>query len=205
VGIPVACYLTLDPGGIAKGFAVVSGGVLDESMDLLRHMHFFLLEAGFLGFAILLIRRSGEVVLALIVLTLLPMAYFGPGNDLVMRASIPSLAVLAVGACLSLAHSGADPKLRQKKILLVCLLAIGAVTPVQEFARAAVLDSWPLNLQATLIAVNCNTYPPHYVAHLDSQAIRHLLRAPHRLAVGPVTRQTCQNPASELMWPRGRL
>jgi hypothetical protein len=205
VGMVVASYLTLDPGGIAKGVTVGRGGMADAGMDLLRQIQFFLLEAGFIGAAVLWIRRSGDVVLALIVLALLPLAYLGPGNDLVMRGSIPSLAVLAIGACLALAQGGADPQLPRKKAVLLCLLAVGAVTPVQEFARAVVLDAWPVNLQATLIGANCNTFPPHYVARMSGQAIGRLLRAPQRIAVAALRNHDCDNPAVELMWRHGLL
>jgi hypothetical protein len=205
VGAAVTSYLILDPGGIAKGFSVGKGGASDSVSDLLRQAQFFLLEAGFIGLAVLLIRRSSDVVVALVVLALLPLTYLGPANDLVMRGSIPSLAVLAIGACLSLSTEGTDPRLRRKKIVLLCLLAIGAVTPVQEFARAAVLDAWPINLQATLIGANCGSYPPHYVARLSGTVIRYFLRPPHRLAVGPLNVQSCDNPAIDLMWRRGLL
>lgn len=205
VGAVVCAYLVLDPGGIAKGIAVDRGGIDDGVMAMLRQAQFFLLEAGFIGFAVLAIRRSIEVVLALVILALLPLVYLGPGNDLVMRGSIPSLAVLAIGACLALSTHGAAPALRRKKILLLGLLAVGSVTAVQEFARAVVLNAWPINLQATLIGANCGSYPPHYVARLGSQAIRYLLRTPHRLALGPLTVHTCDNPAVDLMWKGGLL
>jgi hypothetical protein len=206
VGAVVCAYLILDPGGIPKGFAVSGSGVAASVMDLLRQAQFFLLEAGFIGFAVLLIRPSAEVVVALGVLALLPLAYLGPGNDLVMRGSIPSIAVLAVAACLALSTEGPDPRLGNKKVLLLCLLAIGAVTPVQEFARAVVLNAWPMNLQATMIDTNCGSYPPHYVARLSGQAIQYLLRAPHRLAAGPRNTHGCAiNPAMHLMLRRGLL
>jgi len=205
VGAVVSAYLMLDPGGIPKGLSVGSGDVSEAVMDLLGIAQFFLLEAGFIGFAVLLIRPSAEVVMALGVLALLPLVRLGPGNDLVMRGSIPSLAVLAVAACLALSSEGTDPRLKRRKLLLLCLLAIGAVTPIQEFARAVMLNAWPMNLQTTLIDANCGSYPPHYVAHLRGQAIQYLLRAPYRLAVGRRQARGCDNPATDLMWRRGLL
>jgi hypothetical protein len=205
VGAVVASYLILDSGGVPKGITVGGGSALDKMMDLLRQTQFFLLEAGFVGLAILMIRRSSDVVLALILLALLPLAYLGPGNDLVMRGSIPSLAALVIGACLALSREATDPGLRRKKIVLLCMLAIGSVTAVQEFARAMVLNAWPINLQATLIGANCGGYPPHYVARLGSQVVHYLLRAPHRLTVAPLNMHSCHNPAFELMWKGGLL
>jgi hypothetical protein len=199
VGLVVAAYLTLDPGHIPKGWTA------DEvrssaAMDVTRLVQFFLLEAGLIGLAVLAIRNSGQVAMALLILLLLPLAYFGPGNDLAMRASIPSLAVLAIGAALALCSDAAPAGVRGKKAVLATLLAIGAVTPVQEFARAAVLPAWPINLRATLIGADCGGFPPHYVAQLGEQWIGRLLRRPHRLGVGPHGPEECVNPALMLMW-----
>ncbi len=206
VGVVTASYLILDPGRIPRGMSVGNGGAVDLMFTLLRQAQFFLLEAGFIGFAILAIHRSSEIVIALAILALLPLAQLGPGNDIVMRASIPSLAVLAIAACLALIREWPGEKVRRNKILLGCLLAIGAVTPIQEFARAAVLPAWPINTQATLLGVNCGGYAPHYVAGLGNQTITHLMKTPHRLTVEPVLdRRSCVNPAIDLMWRGGLL
>ena len=129
VGIVVAAYLALDAGRIPKGWTVGQGGVgaAAIAMDLSRQAAFFLLEAGFIGFAILAIRRSSETVLALVILALLPLVRFGAANDLVMRASIPSLTVLAIGAALALTTGASDAAAWRKKALLASLLAVGAV------------------------------------------------------------------------------
>jgi hypothetical protein len=203
IGVVVAAYLTLDSGRIPKGWTVDTGGVGAVAMGLLRQAQFFLLEAGLIGFAILSIRRSSQVVLALVILSLLPLFKFGPANDFVMRTSIPSLTVLAIGACLALSQDALQSGALRKKVVLGCLLAVGAVTPFQEFARAAVLRSWPINLQATLIGAACGNYPEHYVARLGDQAVGRLLRRPHPLPLGPQDRQACDNPAVDLMWERG--
>jgi hypothetical protein len=206
VGGVTVSYLILDSDRIAKGMTVGNGGAADLSLGLLRQAQFFLLEAGFIGFAILAIHRSSEVVIALVALALLPLAHLGPGNDIVMRASIPSLAVLAIGACLALTREWPGEKVRRNKILLGCLLAIGAVTPIQEFARDVVLPSWPINMQFTLIGVSCGGYPAHYVARLGDQTVTHLMRTPHQLAVEPILdRRSCVNPAVNLMWRAGLL
>src|SRR5450631_498672 len=199
VGLVVAGYLALDAGRVPKGLTV-AGDAGDAALDLLQQAQFFLLEAGFIGAAILWIRRSAEVGIALAVLAALPLVYLGGGNDLVMRASIPSLAVLAIGACLAF-FDGADTARPMRKNLLLCgLLAVGAMTPVAEFARALILPAWPINLQATLIGADCGGYAPSYVARLSGQAISRLLRHPHRLALGPQGRAACDNPALDLMW-----
>lgn len=200
VGLVIAAYLALDPSGIRRGLALANNSAADTTMNLLRQAQFFLIEAGIIGLAILMIRRSSDVILALLILAVLPFAYFGPGNDLVMRASIPSLTVLTIGACLALVEKCADHRGLRKKVFLGGLLAVGAVTPVAEFARAVVLPTWPINVRATLIGANCGKFAPHYVARLGGEAITHLLRSPNRLALGPQGRETCNNPAFELMW-----
>jgi hypothetical protein len=203
IGLMVAAYLTLDSGRIPRGltFGKSGAGVAGIAMDLERLAQFFLLEVGFIGIAILAIRRSSRVVLALGVLALLPLFSFGAANDLVMRASIPSLAVLAMGACLALSEVASSAAARAKKAVLMGFLAVGAVTPFQEFARAAVLPSWPINLDATLIAAACGGYPPHYVARLQGRAVEHLLRRPRVLPVGAEL-AACANPAIDLMRQR---
>jgi hypothetical protein len=217
VGIVVGAYLTLDSGRIPRGWALGSSGsgAADIARDLFRHVEFFVFEAGLLGLAILAIRRSGQVVLALVVLALLPLARFGAANDFVMRASIPSLAVLAIGACLALlgdaASAGGVPAAAahagviRKKMLLGCLLVVGAVTPFQEFARAALMRAWPINLEATLIGAACGLYPAHYVARLSGQAALHILQSVHPLPLGLLSGQACKNPAVGLMKERGVL
>jgi hypothetical protein len=202
VGIVVAAYVSLNTEGIHREWEVgrMGKGVADISMDFLRLAQFFLLEAGLIGFAILAIRRSSEVALALVVLVLLPLVNFGPGNDLVMRSSIPSLAVLAIAACLALFRDESTTSAVRKKVLLGCLLAIGAVTPFTEFARAIMLPSWPINLQATLIGAACGKYPEHYVARMGDDPILRLLRQPYRIPLGPQGKQACSNPALFLYW-----
>jgi hypothetical protein len=185
VGLAVATYLTLDSSRIPRGWAEATHGGSAAAI-----LEFFLLEAGLIGFAVLWIRRSGEVAIALAVLAVLPLVRFGAANDLVMRASIPSLAVLAIGACFALFdRPGAIPK----KVLLIGLLALGAVTPFQEFARAAVLAPWPIDGESSLIDAACGVPPAHYVARLDGQAVTHILRSPRPLA-GASARH-CDNPA----------
>jgi hypothetical protein len=205
VGLAVASYLVLDPGGIPKGLAVGKGGAIDTLLDLLRQAQFFFLEAGFIGFVIWWILPSSEVVLALVVLAVLPFVRLGPANDFVMRASIPSLAILAIGACLALSVESADRALRNKQIVLACFLTIGAVTAVQEFARAIVLNAWPMNLHASLPAAACGHYPPHYIAKLDKQTVRLFMQPPHRLTDGEFDKESCSEPAVDLLWRRGLL
>jgi hypothetical protein len=199
VGGVVAAFLVLDPGGIPGGLSV-GGHAADLAMDLAQQAQFFLLEAGFIGAALLWIQRSPQTVLALVVLAVLPIANFGPGNDLVMRASIPSLVALAIGASLALVKESTEKLELRRKVILGGLLALGATTAIDEIARAIIVPTWPVNLQATLIGANCGGYAPHYVARLKDQAIGHLMRHVSRLPIGSLGREACDNPGLDLMW-----
>ena len=121
VGLVVAAYLTLDAGRIPKGWTLGHEGFGPAAVaqDLWRQAEFFLLEAGLLGvgdpehsrgrlpwFWRCACSRCCRVV------------SFGGANDFVMRVSIPSLTVLAIGACLALfagAATAAPGKLRIKQ------------------------------------------------------------------------------------------
>jgi hypothetical protein len=147
-----------------------------------------------------------------VILALLPLVSFGAANDFVMRVSIPSLVVLAIAACRALTElrpkptatgTATDAALPLKRGTLAALLALGAVTPFQEFARASVLERWPINLHASLIGAACGSYPPHYVARLDGQAITHVLRAPHAVPSDPEDAAACANPALRIQRSRG--
>jgi len=129
-----------------------------------RHLEFVLVE--FAGIATLLLLRHGRDPLlwaAVALLALLPVVYFGPYNDLAMRGSVAALALLAIyaGRWLSSPWSMRDAGLRA---LLVVLLAIGAVTPIFEIARAVQAKPWPLNERASLIEVTQGT---HYFTLID--------------------------------------
>src|SRR5579871_1149433 len=215
VGLALASYLALDAARIPKGLTFGRHGLepLALAHDFMRQGVFFLLEAGLVGCALLMLVRSSELVLALALLALLPLVSFGAANDLAMRASIPSLAVLALGAALALvrppprtgefrAPSLSARSLRARKAVLGVLLLLGAVTPLEEFARAVLLPRWPINLEARLIEAACGAYPAHYVARLKSQLATYVLRTPQVLAAGPPATD-CHNPAARLMREHG--
>jgi hypothetical protein len=167
-------------------------------MSLLRQTQFFLLEAGLIGLALILMRRSAELIIALLVLAALPAVYFGPSNDLAMRGSIPALTVLAICSCLALLDKSKQPRKWQKKAFLAVLLLAGAMTPIAELSRAVIFPVWPINFQATLIGADCGGYAPHYVAELGGQLVTRVLRQPNRLSLGPLGAASCSNPALEI-------
>lgn len=205
VGLAVSAYLTMSVGNVPRGSSISAWESGDAFMSIIRQLQFFILEAGLIGLAILLIRRSSELTIALSVLLFLPCVSFGPGNDLVMRASIPALTVVAISAVLALVAKRPQPKLLQKKIFLAAVMLVGAVTPIAEISRAIILPVWPINLKATLIAAGCGSFAPHYVAQLDGQIITHALRPPSRITLGRLGVDSCTNPASVILWRRYRM
>jgi hypothetical protein len=99
-------------------------------------------------------------------LMVLPFFRYGACNDLVMRASVPGLYVLAAWCARVLSHSGVA---RWKKLLLAGTLLMGATAPLSDlyahfreiFRRGRLLeipafdnvaDLWELNLRATMLA-----------------------------------------------------
>ena len=136
---------------------------------------FLLLEALLLALALskVLLRSRDLLATSCAVLTLLPFIRFGPGNDIVMRASIPALAVLAILTLVATTHG--DPRRRSTSILIWAILAIGAITPLYEFWRAIALRPWPADYSQTLLQRNPGS-PPNYVGNFNGQDMDWMLR-----------------------------
>lgn len=176
----VASLVLVYPYLIAGSDKVASGSNADMRWvgeDFVpRYIEFVLFE--FVGFALLLLKRDrGNPVLwaAIVVLLVLPFYRFGPYNDLAMRASIPALTLLAIrlGSWLSMPLSATRD--RCARVIAVILLAIGAVTPFMEFARALIEPRWPMNEAASVIDVTRGT---HYLTPSEQPWLRQFLRQP---------------------------
>ena len=124
--------------------------------------------------------------LALAILLLLPLYRFGPSSDLMLRASAPALAVLALAAAEVLAGGGA----RGWRAALAALLLVGAVGAAQEPERALMVPRWaPREVSLSeLYAAEPGGLErplPHYVARLRPSALAWLLREPARVPASP--------------------
>lgn len=172
VAIPVVGYVTLDTGGIHRGIVSMTATWLTQTLQ------FVLLEVGIVGCIVYALRPSVLCVVALIVLLVLPVASAGPFNDLVMRASNPSLAVLAIGVCMALTTPAASARAKLLRRLLIVFLCAGAVTPIQEIARGFVEPRWAPHNDVSLVGASCGRYWHHYIAKLGESPMRYLLRAP---------------------------
>jgi hypothetical protein len=124
------------------------------------------------------LRRDLPVVI--LVLLLCPLFKIG-GNDFVMRASIPALAILAF--CVA-DRTWFVLMERQRWPIVEALifLAIGAVTPLYEIARAIITPPYAISDCNLMTA---SSFPPndgpmvHYVARVDaSQPLDRILKMP---------------------------
>jgi hypothetical protein len=79
-------------------------------------------------------------------LTVLPFLRMGTFNDLVMRASIPALALLAIMVYRFMASRQADAGLQRRQQLIWMVLGLGLVTPLIEFNTH--LISKPLDINS---------------------------------------------------------
>jgi hypothetical protein len=176
----VARYVTMDTQSISRGWAMDAFG--DVRMFWVMYGAFCLLEFGLLALLLLRLRAVDlRVTVAVVVLLALPFYRFGPGNDLVMRCSIPALLVLALAAVRPLAAASDRPLARA---LLMLVLGAGALGAAQEPARALLAPRWALTGK-TLVEVAIDQspdhlarMPPNYVGRLDQPGLAALMREP---------------------------
>ncbi len=197
-------YLTMDSEAVPKGWTLsLSSSLMD---GLLNHAQFVLLEAGLLGICILIIQPSYPVVIALLTLAILPFVYLGEANDLVMRASIPSLAILSLACvqCVRATPTGIQYA-RSAKVALMVFLVLGSVTPVQEIARSMHLSAWPIDKTSSLSDVTCAKLPHHYVANVDQVTSAFTWLKPPVVSLSDQGKGNCGNPALAIMAKAGIL
>jgi hypothetical protein len=131
VALPALAYLAADAQQVPSGFRGVAP--LSLAIFLLLEVAPVLWILWRLGGA----RRPGRdsLVLASAVLVLLPFFHIGEGADLVMRASIAPLAILAALLIESLVRTDWRTH-RGMAAIVAVLLSLGAVTGAAEIARA---------------------------------------------------------------------
>jgi hypothetical protein len=99
---------------------------------------------------------------AVAVLMALPLFKYGPNNDLVMRGSIPALAAVMFAVVDGWARPA---RFLKPNVLLTVVLAIGAVTPISEIARALLWPNWQPRLDRSVYDVTAGA-SPNYLAEL---------------------------------------
>jgi len=175
----VARYITLDTQAIDSGWAMTQ--FPNARMFWTFYGTFCMLEFGFIALLLAWLRAWNlAVAVAVVVLVALPFYRFGGGNDLVMRGSIPALAVLALASVRPLASSQRGVP----RLLLGVVLAIGALGAAQEPARALLRPRWALTGK-TLTQVSLEQHafgltqlPATYVGHLNQPGVQALMRLP---------------------------
>ena len=174
----IACVALIYPYLVAGSEKIASGRPSDlrwVSEDFVpRYIEFVVFE--FAGFAILLLKRDLRdpwLWAAIGVLLALPFYRFGPFNDLAMRASIPALTLLAIRIGLWLSQPVAVTRDRPARAIAIALLAVGAVTPFMEWARAFIEPRWTMNDHASVIDV---TRGSHYLTPLHQPWADRFLR-----------------------------
>jgi hypothetical protein len=183
----VARYITLNSQSIPSGWALSSFG--HWSSFLHDYLLFVVLEFGLLV-GVLWRLKAGDARLALSVAILLalPLYRFGQGNDLVMRSSVPALAMI----CLATVRPLADAPRSAWRYLLVAILAVGALGAAQEPLRALLRPRWAPTGQTLGQVSNphhasyVDMLPPHYVAELNQPGLTLLLRQPSPVLPDPV-------------------
>lgn len=171
-----ATFLTLNISGIptTTGIAHAKGaGTFWPAYFL-----FVLME--FLALALLLwgrTRQAGaDFVVAVAVLLSLPFVFFGPSNDLLLRASVPPLLIL-LGYTLH-QFNPESTATHGYPWLIIFVLLVGAATPFNEMWRAATWPVRPSNYGMTLLDVNDGHYPAHYIGKLDLPWLAAMLKTP---------------------------
>ncbi len=168
-------YLTLDLSSVATHAPAAFD---DFGPYVFIRLAFVFILYEFLLLWSMLLHKRDRLLLAVTgtVLILLPLFYLGPSNDLVMRASIPALMMLCILTLQAVGNSSGVSSGRRLRIILV--LVLGAVTPLQEFIRAMTNERWAPRLDLSLYEAAGRSLPPHYSASLDQSCLKALFREP---------------------------
>jgi hypothetical protein len=151
----------------------------DGGFALLKsYLIFVLMEFGILALVLIpLLRHSiGLAWLSVAVLLALPLFYFGPSNDLMLRVSVPPLMFLCILSVRELTDE--SRRLTARHGLLIAILLIGANTPFNELWRAATFRRVPPDYSRSFADTQKDGLPAHYVGRLRETLLVDLLRTP---------------------------
>ena len=139
-----------------------------------NYILFVIFEFGILALLVLRNVDKGLMATALITLLCLPFMSIGPGNDLAMRGSIPSLTILCIAAMNQLTHARYDHQI-VRRLAVTAVLGLGMVTPYFEISRAIQWKRWSPNLEFNLIDANNGRVAQHYLVKLGESPFAALL------------------------------
>jgi len=168
-------YLTLDVSHIPSGWMLPQVG--SPTAFIIIYTVFIAVEFLVLVLVLWRLQPSSPLFISIVILLLLPLWSFGPGNDFVMRASIPALTILCITVLLCF-----DRKIFQTNridaLALVLILALGAETPIHEIIRALAAERWQPNTKHSLIDTQHGILPAHYVGQLNQAGLIWLMKEP---------------------------
>ena len=107
------------------------------------------------------------------VLGVLPLYVFGPGNDLVMRASIPALMVIAIALAESVPRLIGPSAPVLVRFVALGAFSLGCFTPAAEIARSITEPRWAADFSRRVVDV---TDGNHYLAKASDPRLSTLLR-----------------------------
>ena len=177
--LPVALYLATDLGRVPRGEKHLGWAFWPNYLTFLTlEIGPVLLFLRHFGTGEIPVLRRADLWVILVVLLAVPLYQIG-GNDFVMRASIPALALLAIAFAERAWPAGEALRPERTRIALA-VLAIGAITPLSEIVRAVRMPTYRIS--------DCNMptaarFPPndgplfHYVARASAADTR-VLKAP---------------------------
>ncbi|TDX67385.1 hypothetical protein EDE12_101930 [Methylosinus sp. sav-2] len=165
--LPIALYLTVDAESVKHGWLAATPGFA------LLYLAFILVEipqAAILLAARDAIAKSDRALIgaSVVVLLALPFYYFGPNNDLAMRASMPALFLLAfafAGVAVSTPRDGG-----RLASLISAIVIVAAATPAMEIKRALVSPAFAISdcdLLTSWRKTDPSIFPTNYLARLE--------------------------------------
>ncbi len=192
--VPVVVYLLIDAATIAHSAMIWEPGFLAI------YLLFIAIEIPHAAFVFVLWNRvrpelKGLFAIAVMVLIVLPLYSFGPGNDLVMRGSIAPLFILAFVFASTLLDL--DAKAQLMRVVGAALVVIGAGVPIIGIFCVLILPRFSIsacNLVTASSQLEPYGLPTNYVA-ATKRAPGWLLRAPS------VTRDFFETIGADPCWP----
>lgn len=177
-------YLTLNAHQIPSRLMLPQSG--GPPYYYLVYTIFVILEFAVLALVLWQLQPSSPLFISIVILSLLPLWSFGPGNDFVMRASIPALTILCITVLLCFDREMFKTN-RIAVLALVLIWALGAETSIHEVIRALVAERWQPDTEHNLLDTQRGIPPAHYVGQLNQAGLIWLMKEPkpNRLHLKP--------------------
>lgn len=174
-----ALYIGMDAEQIPHGWRISM--VASNAKFIYRYSLFCLLEFAILALVLArIVPVHRTLLIAVLILAALPFYYYSIHNDLGMRASIPALTVLAITSIKAMDFQ----QITRWHLLLIGILAVGALGSMQEVKRAFLVPAWNYRSESLPDAIlserptATNRFPQSYLARPESRGMHRLMRTP---------------------------